>query len=40
MTKLEREIDIAAPPERVYDVVADPNCLGHSHAGLLFLQPL
>jgi uncharacterized protein YndB with AHSA1/START domain len=28
MTKLEREIDIAAPPERVYDVLADPNCLG------------
>lgn len=28
MTKLEREIDIAAPPERVYDVLADPDCLG------------
>ncbi len=28
MTKLEREIDIAAPPERVYDVLADPTCLG------------
>jgi uncharacterized protein YndB with AHSA1/START domain len=28
MTKLEREIDIAAPPERVYDVLADPACLG------------
>jgi uncharacterized protein YndB with AHSA1/START domain len=28
MTTLEREIDIAAPPDRVYDVLADPNCLG------------
>jgi uncharacterized protein YndB with AHSA1/START domain len=28
MTKLEREIEIAAPPERVYDVLADPSCLG------------
>jgi uncharacterized protein YndB with AHSA1/START domain len=28
MTKLEREIDIAASPERVYDVLADPDCLG------------
>ncbi len=27
MTKLEREIEIAASPERVYDVVADPSCL-------------
>jgi uncharacterized protein YndB with AHSA1/START domain len=27
MTKLEREIDIAAPRERVYDVLADPSCL-------------
>jgi uncharacterized protein YndB with AHSA1/START domain len=28
MTKLERQIDIAASPERVYDVLADPSCLG------------
>jgi uncharacterized protein YndB with AHSA1/START domain len=28
MTKLEREIDIAASPDRVYDVLADPDCLG------------
>jgi uncharacterized protein YndB with AHSA1/START domain len=28
VTKLEREIHIDAPPERVYDVVCDPNCLG------------
>ena len=28
MTKLEREIQIDAPPERVYDVLADPSCLG------------
>ena len=28
MTKLEREIDIAAPRERVYDVLLDPACLG------------
>ena len=28
MTKLEREIDIAASPEQVYDVLADPDCLG------------
>ena len=28
MTKLEREIDIEASPERVYDVLADPTCLG------------
>ena len=28
MTKLKREIDIEAPPERVYDVLADPSCLG------------
>ena len=28
MTKLEREIDIEASPEAVYDVVADPTCLG------------
>jgi uncharacterized protein YndB with AHSA1/START domain len=28
MTKLARDIDIAAPPERVYDVLADPDCLG------------
>src|SRR5919199_5848510 len=27
MTKLQREIDIAAPRERVYDVLADPDCL-------------
>ena len=28
MTKLEREIDIEASPEAVYDVLADPTCLG------------
>ena len=28
MTKLERAIDIDAPPEAVYDVLADPSCLG------------
>ncbi len=28
MTRLEREIDIDAPRERVYDVVMDPRCLG------------
>lgn len=28
MTKLEREIDIDAPRELVYDVLADPRCLG------------
>jgi uncharacterized protein YndB with AHSA1/START domain len=28
MTKLTREIEIAAPPDRVYDVLADPDCLG------------
>jgi uncharacterized protein YndB with AHSA1/START domain len=28
MTKLEREIDIQASPERVYDVLTDPRCLG------------
>ena len=28
MTKLEREIEIDAPPDVVYDVVADPDCLG------------
>ena len=28
MTRLEREIDIEASPEAVYDVVADPTCLG------------
>jgi carbon monoxide dehydrogenase subunit G len=28
MTKLEREIDIHAPPDAVYDVVSDPRCLG------------
>jgi uncharacterized protein YndB with AHSA1/START domain len=28
MTKLEREIEIAAPRDRVYDVVTDPDCLG------------
>ena len=27
MTKLEREIEIDAPRERVYDVLADPGCL-------------
>ena len=28
MTKLEREIDIHASPDRVYDVLTDPRCLG------------
>jgi uncharacterized protein YndB with AHSA1/START domain len=28
MTKLEREIEIQASPDRVYDVLADPDCLG------------
>jgi uncharacterized protein YndB with AHSA1/START domain len=28
MTKLEREIEIDAPPEDVYDKLADPSCLG------------
>ncbi len=28
MTKLEREIDIDASPDAVYDVVTDPRCLG------------
>ena len=28
MTKLEREIDIQASPDAVYDVLADPTCLG------------
>jgi uncharacterized protein YndB with AHSA1/START domain len=28
MSKLAREIEIAAPPDRVYDVLADPDCLG------------
>lgn len=28
MTRLEREIDIAAPRERVYEVLLDPDCLG------------
>jgi carbon monoxide dehydrogenase subunit G len=28
MAKLERTIDIDAPPEKVYDVLTDPNCLG------------
>ncbi|HEX8074001.1 MAG TPA: SRPBCC family protein [Thermoleophilaceae bacterium] len=28
MTKLEREIDIAASPDRVWDVLTDPRCLG------------
>jgi uncharacterized protein YndB with AHSA1/START domain len=28
MTKLEREIEILAPPDAVYDVVSDPGCLG------------
>ncbi|MEA2374223.1 MAG: hypothetical protein QOD53_686 [Thermoleophilaceae bacterium] len=28
MTKLEREIDIAAPPEQVWAVLTDPQCLG------------
>jgi uncharacterized protein YndB with AHSA1/START domain len=28
MTKLEREIEIEASPDAVYDVVSDPTCLG------------
>jgi uncharacterized protein YndB with AHSA1/START domain len=28
MTRLKREIEIAASPDRVYDVLADPSCLG------------
>ena len=28
MTKLEREIEIMAPPDAVYDVLSDPSCLG------------
>jgi uncharacterized protein YndB with AHSA1/START domain len=28
MTSLEREIDIQASPDRVYDVLTDPRCLG------------
>jgi carbon monoxide dehydrogenase subunit G len=28
MTKLEREIDIEASPDAVYDVLSDPTCLG------------
>ena len=28
MTKLEREIDIEASPDAVYDVLTDPRCLG------------
>jgi uncharacterized protein YndB with AHSA1/START domain len=28
MTKLEREIEIDAPPEDVYAVLTDPDCLG------------
>jgi carbon monoxide dehydrogenase subunit G len=28
MTKLEREIEILAPPDAVYDIVSDPTCLG------------
>jgi carbon monoxide dehydrogenase subunit G len=28
MTKLEREIEIQASPDAVYDVVSDPACLG------------
>ena len=28
MTKLEREIDIDAPPERVWQILLDPDCLG------------
>ncbi len=26
--KLEREIEIDAPPERVYEILTDPDCLG------------
>jgi uncharacterized protein YndB with AHSA1/START domain len=28
VTKLEREIEIAAPRERVYEILTDPDCLG------------
>jgi uncharacterized protein YndB with AHSA1/START domain len=28
VTKLEREIEIAAPRERVFEVLTDPDCLG------------
>jgi uncharacterized protein YndB with AHSA1/START domain len=28
MARLERTIDIDAPPDRVYDVLTDPKCLG------------
>ncbi len=28
MTRLEREIEIAAPRERVYEILTDPDCLG------------
>jgi carbon monoxide dehydrogenase subunit G len=28
MSKLKREIEIAAPPEAVYDKLTDPSCLG------------
>ena len=28
MARLEREIEIDAPPDEVYDVLTDPNCLG------------
>jgi uncharacterized protein YndB with AHSA1/START domain len=28
MNTLEREIEIAASPDRVYDVLSDPSCLG------------
>ena len=28
MTKLEREIEIEASPDAVYDVLSDPTCLG------------
>ena len=28
MSKLQREIEIDASPDRVYDVLADPSCLG------------
>jgi uncharacterized protein YndB with AHSA1/START domain len=28
MARLERTIEIEAPPERVYDVLTDPKCLG------------